>query len=570
MADFKDYEIIENKPQIKIILKAVEAKDLIAGDLNGLSDPYLVIPQGQPGILDLPPKSNRTKRQDKTLSPKWNESFVLELEPDHCNELKIEVYDYDYIGKDDFLGSGSVPLKWVKEDMKNFYDEWIPLSIEKTSKKTKEKEVTKKGSVHIMIRVLGFSNDIKEEPFTIIDPLPLHITKTFKPHKVGDNLKKNTSIILSDSYINIEFGWDKPKKEKFEFETSLVAFDKEASWEEYVYYYKTSGLNDAIKHSGIKVPNDKQTIQIDFDKLPEKISYLVVILYSEFDISLDKTKNIKIKIKNKKEKIAKCITDQAEECFGLLLGIFQKDPKLDFWSFTALAEPFRVGDIYTSMKCIQKLICKYSLNEEKSKMKFDNSKEKHPFMGEIIFKKNEWNKIKNKFIFVGLGFIKNSYNEILIDTSVFALDNQDNIIENLFPKKMKNKNESIVMYDELNKSKIPQAETDDTLLSIDFNKLDSKIATIIITIYCPIDNNFSTVYDVYIRLFERWGPIGIFPISEFSNQTNLIIMGQFRKLNNDWYFASKNIPINLEEFEEIDQDIVTFAKNNPIKLINRS
>ena len=35
---------------------------------------------------------------------------------------------------------------------------------------------------------------------------------------------------------------------------------------------------------------------------------------------------------------------------------------------------------------------------------------------------------------------------------------------------------------ELNKSKIPQAETDDTLLSIDFNKLDSKIATIIITI----------------------------------------------------------------------------------------
>ena len=71
--------------------------------------------------------------------------------------------------------------------MKNFCDEWIPLSIEKTSKKTKEKEVTKKGSVHIMIRVLGFSNDIKEEPFTIIDPLPLHVTKTFKPHKVGDN-----------------------------------------------------------------------------------------------------------------------------------------------------------------------------------------------------------------------------------------------------------------------------------------------------------------------------------------------------------------------------------------------
>lgn len=570
MENFNDYEIIENKPQIKIIFKAVEAKDLIAGDSNGLSDPYLVIPQGQPGILDLPQKLNQTKRQDKTLSPIWNEFFILEFEPDNCEEIKIEVHDYNYIGKDDYLGAGLVPLKWIKENGDNFYDDWIPLSLEKTNKKTKEKEVIKKGSVHIIIKVLGFSNEVKEEPFDIIEPLPLHVIKTFKPHKIGDEIKKNTSIILSDTYINIEFGWEKSKKEKFEFETSLAAFDKEAKSVDYVYYYKTSGLKDAIKHSGVKVPNNKQTIQIDFDKLPQKINYLAVVLYSENEISLDKTKNIKIKILNKKEKIAKCKTNQAEECFGLLLGIFQKEPKLNFWSFTALAEPFRVADMYASSKCIQKLICKYSFNIEISKMKFDNSKERHPFLGEIIFKKNEWNKIKNKFIFVGLGFIKDTINELLIDTSVFALDNQDNIIENLFSNKMKTNNESIIIYDELNKKKISQAETDDTLLSIDFSKLDNKITTIIIAIYCPIDNNFSTVYDVFIRLFERWGPIGIFAISDFSNKTNLIIMGQFRKLNDEWYFASKNIPLNFEELEEINKDIITFAKNNPIKLINRS
>ena len=81
----------DDKNNIKIILKAIEAKDLLSADFNGLSDPYLKIPHGQVGVVDLPKKQNRTKRIDKTLNPVWNESFIIEYNPMKCTKLRIEV-----------------------------------------------------------------------------------------------------------------------------------------------------------------------------------------------------------------------------------------------------------------------------------------------------------------------------------------------------------------------------------------------------------------------------------------------------------------------------------------------
>ena len=161
----------DNRNNVKIILKAIEAIDLLAGDSNGLSDPYFLIPQGQTGVVDLPTKRNRTKRIDKTLNPIWNESFLIEFDPMKCKKLKIEVYDHDYIGSDDFLGAGFVTLEWINQSNDNYGEEWIPLKIEKYNKKTKQNEITQKGSVHVKIRVLGFLNltDDEDKPFIIND-----------------------------------------------------------------------------------------------------------------------------------------------------------------------------------------------------------------------------------------------------------------------------------------------------------------------------------------------------------------------------------------------------------------
>jgi len=47
----------------------VEAKDLLAADLGGTSDPYAMVYSGQHKF--------RTKTISKTLQPKWNETFKM-------------------------------------------------------------------------------------------------------------------------------------------------------------------------------------------------------------------------------------------------------------------------------------------------------------------------------------------------------------------------------------------------------------------------------------------------------------------------------------------------------------
>ena len=81
-----------------------------------------------------------TKTIDNTLNPVWNESFIIEYNPMKCNKLRIEVYDYDLIGRNDFLGGGYVTLEWISSNSESFNEEWIPLKIETENKKTKKRK----------------------------------------------------------------------------------------------------------------------------------------------------------------------------------------------------------------------------------------------------------------------------------------------------------------------------------------------------------------------------------------------------------------------------------------------
>ena len=82
---------------IKFSLLAIEAKDLFASDSNGFSDPYFKIPHKQNGVVDIPGKKNRSQTIKKNLNPVWNHNFDVEFNPQKCNQLKIEVYDYDIL-----------------------------------------------------------------------------------------------------------------------------------------------------------------------------------------------------------------------------------------------------------------------------------------------------------------------------------------------------------------------------------------------------------------------------------------------------------------------------------------
>ncbi|KYQ92640.1 C2 domain-containing protein [Tieghemostelium lacteum] len=82
-------------------INVLEARDLVAADTNGFSDPYCVV------MLGLQKK--KTKIQKKTLNPKWGETFLLRVSPVDT-VLKLSLLDWDQLSSDDFLGEVSIEL----------------------------------------------------------------------------------------------------------------------------------------------------------------------------------------------------------------------------------------------------------------------------------------------------------------------------------------------------------------------------------------------------------------------------------------------------------------------------
>jgi hypothetical protein len=110
--------------------------DLVAADLNGKSDPYL--------IVDALTKSGnkefvyRTRFIKGTLCPQWNEAFCWQVPPDPVNpnipvavsKLQFSIYDTDEFqtleqGEDDYLGAANVDIANMRN--RDFINEELPL-----------------------------------------------------------------------------------------------------------------------------------------------------------------------------------------------------------------------------------------------------------------------------------------------------------------------------------------------------------------------------------------------------------------------------------------------------------
>ena len=166
----------DNKNNIKIILEADKAIDLLSGDSNGLSDPYFKIPHGQVGVIDLPKKQHKTRWISKTLNPEWKESFVIEFDPMKCSKLRIEVYDYDYIGRNDFLGGGFVTLDWIKQS-EIYHEEWSNLQIKEYKKRQKSQSKKLKEE----LKLINHEKDISGKK--IVKTKEIDSKEKFDPNK---------------------------------------------------------------------------------------------------------------------------------------------------------------------------------------------------------------------------------------------------------------------------------------------------------------------------------------------------------------------------------------------------
>ena len=94
-------ESINNQGNLRV--DVLDATDLPAADRNGKSDPYCKFMLNGKEVF-------KTKVQEKTLHPAWNEFFEVSVRSRTAANFSVDVYDWDRAASDDFLGRAAINL----------------------------------------------------------------------------------------------------------------------------------------------------------------------------------------------------------------------------------------------------------------------------------------------------------------------------------------------------------------------------------------------------------------------------------------------------------------------------
>ncbi|TNN86496.1 RasGAP-activating-like protein 1 [Liparis tanakae] len=98
-------ELLRVTEKISLRCQVIEARDLAPRDISGTSDPFTRV------IFNN--HSAETSIIKKTRFPHWGETLELELGLEELSEegtVNVEVWDWDMVGKNDFLGKVEIPF----------------------------------------------------------------------------------------------------------------------------------------------------------------------------------------------------------------------------------------------------------------------------------------------------------------------------------------------------------------------------------------------------------------------------------------------------------------------------
>lgn len=95
-------ESINNMGTLRV--DVLDAAELPSADRNGFSDPYCKFRLNDEMI-------HKTKVQKKTLHPAWNEYFETPIKSRIAADFRVDVYDWDFGDKADYLGGTHIDLR---------------------------------------------------------------------------------------------------------------------------------------------------------------------------------------------------------------------------------------------------------------------------------------------------------------------------------------------------------------------------------------------------------------------------------------------------------------------------
>ncbi|XP_073055714.1 uncharacterized protein [Primulina eburnea] len=141
---------------IEIVL--IEARDLVAADLRGTSDPFVSVNYGN--------LKRRTKVIFKTLDPKWHQTFEF---PDDGSPLELHVKDHNALLPPSNIGDCVVEYQMLAPNQ--MAEKWIPL------------QGVKRGEIHIQITKRNPELEKKSSIDSESTPTKLH-------HKISKQMKQ--------------------------------------------------------------------------------------------------------------------------------------------------------------------------------------------------------------------------------------------------------------------------------------------------------------------------------------------------------------------------------------------
>ncbi|KAI4971410.1 hypothetical protein ZWY2020_002324 [Hordeum vulgare] len=172
-------------PPMKLLVRVVEARGLLAVHLNGSSDPFVKLQLGK--------RRAKTAVIKKTLAPVWDEEFSF-LVGDAAEDLSVSVLNEDKYFTNDLLGKVKVPLSKVMEaEDLSLGTAWYQLQPK--SKKSKKKE---RGEICLRIS-LSTRAHVSEESHNLPHPTSDGIASS-SDRSIG---YKDAPLSTSNSYIDM-------------------------------------------------------------------------------------------------------------------------------------------------------------------------------------------------------------------------------------------------------------------------------------------------------------------------------------------------------------------------------
>lgn len=118
-----------------------EARDLARKDRNGASDPFVRVRYNG--------KTHESTVVKRSCYPRWNESFEFELDESLCeNTLSVEVWDWDLVSRNDFLGKVMFNISKLQSVQQE--EGWFRLDPDKSKSSEYEGNL---GSLRLQLRL---------------------------------------------------------------------------------------------------------------------------------------------------------------------------------------------------------------------------------------------------------------------------------------------------------------------------------------------------------------------------------------------------------------------------------